>query len=385
LRILFLSHTSQVSGAERSLLDLIGALPAEVSARLACPEGDLATRAEHLGLEVLHLRGILSGSRLRGVHIARAVRELVESTAGVRRMLGSSPVSLLHANSLRAGLMATVVPHDARKVVHVRDCVAGGVVPSTAVRLGTARAAAVVANSRRTADSLRAHRPHTAVTVVHGGVDHRRFDPRRHDRERARAGLGFEPDTLGLGLVAQITPWKGHRDALAAVARLKDSGLRCRLLIVGAPKFTDPTTRYDNLAYLAELKALMRAHGLERQVSFLGEREDVPEVLSALDVLLAPSWEEPFGKSVLEGMSMALPVIATSMGGPREVIADGYSGLLVPPRRPDLLATRIVELGRDPARRHRIGASARRCVEERFSLQLHADRMLGVFERALAA
>jgi glycosyltransferase involved in cell wall biosynthesis len=93
---------------------------------------------------------------------------------------------------------------------------------------------------------------------------------------------------------------------------------------------------------------------------FTGERDDVPTVLSALDIILVPSWEESFRRSLLEAMAMGRPVIATNVGGPREIVTSGFDGLLLPPRlRPDLWAEAVGSLLTNPERRSEIGRRER--------------------------
>ena len=105
-------------------------------------------------------------------------------------------------------------------------------------------------------------------------------------------------------------------------------------MIVGEVKFGGAATRLDNDGYLAELHRLIDELGLGDAVEFAGEREDVPELMAEADVLLAPSTEEPFGRTVVEAMAVETPVVATSVGGPSEVIDDGVTGLLVAPENP---------------------------------------------------
>jgi len=122
--------------------------------------------------------------------------------------------------------------------------------------------------------------------------------------------------------------------------------------------------------------------GLEARVRFLGHREDIAEVLAALDVLLMPSWEEPFGRVAVEGMALGIPVVATKVGGPAEVIDDGYDGLLLPPKRPEMWASRVQELLADGDLRSRIGQRARRKAS-RFSVGRYTDAVLSCYEDAL--
>jgi glycosyltransferase involved in cell wall biosynthesis len=162
-------------------------------------------------------------------------------------------------------------------------------------------------------------------------------------------------------------------------------GVDAHLLIVGEAKFVDPATRFDNRAYVARMHELVERLGLAEHVSWLGERGDVPELMAAMDVLLLPSWEEPFGRSVIEAMAMGVPVVATNIGGPAEIIEAGTDGYLVAPREPQRWAEAIRELADQPGLRAQMGRAGRAKAEQRFSLQAHVKAILELYERAIGA
>jgi phosphatidylinositol alpha-1,6-mannosyltransferase len=214
-------------------------------------------------------------------------------------------------------------------------------------------------------------------------VDLRRFNPAAVSRRDARAALGLPHDKLALGVVGQITPWKGHDDALRLVAALRREFPHVLLVIVGEPLFVGPHIRYDNRAFARRLQEMVKELSLEESVRFAGPRRDIPAVMRALDVLLAPSWLEPFGRVVVEAMAVGTPVIASDAGGPREIITDGVDGFLCPPRRPDLWVAPAGRLLRDAALRGRIGSAARKRASD-FRLERHVVGVLEVHEDVLA-
>ena len=118
------------------------------------------------------------------------------------------------------------------------------------------------------------------------------------------------------------------------------------------------------------MEALVSELGLDDVVVFTGEREDVPEVLRAIDVLLVPSWEEPFGRTVIEAMAMEVPVLATSEGGPAESIREGVEGHLLPPRDPAAWVEPAARLLADPQLRAEMGRAGRVRATEGFSSQV---------------
>ncbi len=226
--------------------------------------------------------------------------------------------------------------------------------------------------------------PRARLEVVYNGVDLKRWDPERIDRIRARAALS---ETAGsrvlLGVVAQLSPWKGQDTAIEALALLSGEGIDAHLLLIGSAKFVASATRFDNEAYVARLRKLISDAGLDDRVSWLGEREDVPELIRALDVLLLPSWEEPFGRALIEAMALGVPVVSTNVGGPKEIFDDGREGFLVPPRDPAAWASAIRRIAENPARAEEMGRAGRLRVEQRFTIEHHAAATLAAYERAV--
>lgn len=386
MNVLYVNHTEVVSGAERSLLSLLGGLPAEAAALVASPRGRLSEAVRRLGVPTTAITGTAGSLRLHPLHTPRALAELSLAGVQVRRAAARHRADVVHANSIRAGIvLALAGPMRAAKLVHVRDCLPPGVVSTATLRLIAATATTVIANSRYTAEAVRGVAPGARLEVLYNPVDLERFDPARIDRERARAALGAagERDLL-LGVVGQLSPWKGQDTAIEALRLVCEHGVDAHLLLIGSAKFVARATRFDNKSYLAHLHALVDAAGLRDRVSWLGEREDVPELMRALDVLLLPSWEEPFGRSVIEAMALGVPVLATDVGGPPEIIEDGREGYLLPPRDPQAWALALRRIAQRPDRGLELGRAGRSRVEREFTVQRHVEQTLTAYERAIA-
>jgi glycosyltransferase involved in cell wall biosynthesis len=209
------------------------------------------------------------------------------------------------------------------------------------------------------------------VRVIHNGADTGAFRPGA-DGTAARGELGIPADALVVGHVARLTPWKGQRHLLEAFARLAGGVPRARLLLVGSPVF-------DSDSYERSLKARAAALGLGERVVFAGHRRDVSRVLAAMDVLAYPSVEKDnCPLSLLEAMATGLPVVAFDIPGVRLVLDGPDAGLLVPVEDDVALAEALCRLLTDEGLRGRLGAGARRRVEQAFSLDAHVRR----FEQA---
>jgi glycosyltransferase involved in cell wall biosynthesis len=213
--------------------------------------------------------------------------------------------------------------------------------------------------------------------VIDNPIDPQRFDPARHEYSEARQQLGLDGGPM-LGVVAQITPWKGQDHAIRVLKRFHRVDPTAKLLLVGETKFLGAATRFDNQAYERALHEAVDELGLQDSVVFLGHHDDVERIIGALDVLLVPSTEEPLGRTVVEAMAMGVPVVATDRGGPAEVIRDGRDGVVLPPDDVGAWAEAAVEL----SRRGR-SLESREYAQRRFSPDRHAEQVVALYRRLL--
>lgn len=386
MRILYANHTSRVSGAERSLLELLAGLPFDADPVVACPAGELADKVRWLAVPCVEVPEAVVSFRLHAWHTPRGITQIGAAAARLRKLAHDFAVDLVHANSIRSGLVAGLAASMGGPpvIVHVRDCMPPGHTADLVRRFLRSRVALVFANSQYTAENFSGRTTAPApVQVVYNAVDLGRFDPDRIDRDAARQTLGLDPAASVLGVVSQITPWKAQDDALRIVSLLRRRGVDATLLVVGDAKFTVGSIRYDNEAFERSLRSLAQELDLDGHVRFLGERGDVPEILRSLDLVLVPSWEEPFGRILIEAMAMETPVVATAIGGPPEVIEDGEHGVLLQPRQPERWADEAAGLLRDPARRRRMGQKGRAAVAARFSREAHVEVVLDAYGKVL--
>lgn len=382
MRVLYVEHTSLVSGGQRSLLDLLGGVRGRVQVEIAVPAGPLADLTQAMGMAPRRIRPAMVSFRLHPVETPRGLGEMFLSARDVWRVARRVRPDVLHANSVRAGLVSMPAAGALGRplVVHVRDNLPASPPGEAVRRLLSARSDRLVCVSRHVARSFGGADPMGQVRVLDAPIDLARFDPTAESPAQARAALALDPDELLVALVGQITPWKGHREALHVIDALRERMPRVRLLVVGMPKFVGPRVRYDNLGYMDELQALVRRRGLDGHVRWLGEREDVPRLLRAADIAIVPSWQEPFGRVVVEAMSMGTPVVATSIGGPAEVITDGLDGMLVDPHDHRGWVQALTGLLESPDRRRAIGQRAAATVRARFGRDRHAAQVLGLYD-----
>ena len=183
--------------------------------------------------------------------------------------------------------------------------------------------------------------------------------------------LWLAPGAPTIGNIAALVPHKGQRylvDAAAVVVRAIPDA---HFLIFGEGELRQALTR--------QIKHL----GLEHRVSLVGFRPDILALLKGLDVFVMSSITEGLGTSILDAMAASKPVVATTAGGIPEAVADGVTGLLVPPHRADALADAMLRLLRDEALRRRMGEAGLARVRALFSVDRMIDGTLAVYERVV--
>jgi glycosyltransferase involved in cell wall biosynthesis len=378
-RVLHVVKSQNVAGAENHLFMLLRALAADgwdvhllsLADRRHGPMGE----AYRAGLDAARAAGV-------GVHLDEVAHKLDARAVGrIARHVRRVAPDLVHTHMPYADLFGSVAARLAgvRAVIGSRhhDCAfsrAEWLRFRAWYALVRPFQRAVIAISGRVAEQCREMEGwagRDVHPVLYGCEDH------AVDRAAARAALlaelGLPDDALLLGTVARLIPWKGHRHAVAAMARLAGPLPRARWLFAG-----DGPER-------AALERQVAVAGLAERVRFLGYRRDVAALMAAFDVLVHPTLGEGFGLIQLEAMLQGTPIVATRTGAIPEVVDDGRTGVLVPPGDPAALADALARLAADPELRRRLGVEGRRRYEREFTVERMARETGEVYARVLAA
>jgi L-malate glycosyltransferase len=202
-------------------------------------------------------------------------------------------------------------------------------------------------------EGIAAHR----VGVIYNGIPLERFgsQPTPSEREAIRAAIGLRPDDLVLIQVARLDYLKDHATAIRTVERVSTRCSRARLVLVG-----DGPERET----IAEM---VRERGLEDHVRLLGQRDDIPRLMGASDIVFLTSISEGIPLTLIEGMAAGRPVVSTRVGGVVEVVVDGQTGLLAPGGEFESLAAHVLRLAELPEQRHQMGRAGRARAESLFT------------------
>lgn len=208
------------------------------------------------------------------------------------------------------------------------------------------------------------------VTVICNGVDTEKYR-QTVDRRLVRTQLGLASDARLIASVATLKEQKGHRYLIEALVSVVPQHPDVHVLFIG-----DGPLR-------GELQLQVKRLDLDDHIHFLGNRQDVPELLAASDLFILPSLWEGLSMALLEAMATGLPIIASEVSGTTQVMVPGETGLLVPPGDASRLTEAIDELLSDRGRAQAMGTAARRSVEAGFSARKQADEHLALYHHLL--
>jgi glycosyltransferase involved in cell wall biosynthesis len=291
---------------------------------------------------------------------------------------------VIHTNGMKAHLLGGLAGRLARvpAIWHLRDFPPAGRPGRLFAQAARRLPQLVLAVSEAVAGAVRPAAGLTPrVITLYDPLDTRRFRPGLSGAGFRRE-LGIGPRIPLVGLVAHLTPWKGHELFLDIACAVRDSGSPARFVVVGGPIYeTD-----GHAGYADRLRQRAKELGLTERLTFLGARSDVPEILAALDVLVhCPTAPEPLGRVLAEAMAVGRPIVAARCGGIPEVVEDGVTGLLAEPGDGPGFASGVLNLLENPALGERLAREGSRRVDERFAVKTHVKTVLAAYQTVTAA
>ncbi len=298
------------------------------------------------------------------------------ATGAVAALLSDLRPEVIHNHMYRAELVGTRAAIALGEIGRPRPYVVSTVHSSRVrseedhqqLRLLTPRIDRLIAVSRSIVEKLEHEGRDTApISLIHNGVDLERYD---HQEPccTLREEYGLPAEGPIVGVVARLEPEKGHPTLLEAWRSVVAAVPDATLLVVGEGSRREA------------LEALAVELGVADRVVFTGRRDDVPAVTAALDVAVLPSYREALGLTILEAMALSRPVVASNVGGIPEMVEDGITGLLVPPRDAEALATAIVRLLRDHPLADTLARAGHDLVHERFCIELMVAAVEAIYD-----
>jgi glycosyltransferase involved in cell wall biosynthesis len=384
---LLFDHTAQLGGGEIALLDLIRFFDRSRVTPIVVlgSDGPLADRLcglvdlhiLEISPDVLHTRKDTLGSssvvQLKtAIQISAYVLRLVD-------FIHAHDIELIHTNSLKSDILGGVAGKLTQTPViwHIRDRITDDYLPKAAVKVMRKLSRIVpdfiFGNSAATIETLQLMGTRPSMAVA-SGVDISAYEQ-----------TGVSPNDISdpsheikIGMVGRICPLKGQHIFLQAAAEVHKRFPQTRYQIIGAALFKEQQ-------YEEEMRELARTLGLDHAVEFTGFRNDVPDLIRKLDILVhASTTGEPFGQVIVQGMAAGKPVVATNGGGVPEIVLHGITGFLVPMADASTMSSAICTLLDAPEMAAAMGNAGKMRVLEHFTIEQTARKVEAAYAEVLS-
>jgi glycosyltransferase involved in cell wall biosynthesis len=372
MKVLLFTDADVFAGTEQHILDLaVGLRRVGIDACIGCPApGALATRAPVCGVEVIAI------AKNRSLDW-RAISKL-------RRLCRENCIDVIHAHNGRTAFLAAVAIGLAGsgRCVYTQHFLEPSYVTRRGINAKVSRIIHrwidrrtdhVIANSQATCRGIlaRGEAKLDAVTVIPNGIGSPdRSALRGADAVRQELGLA-----RGIPLVVCAARLEPEKD----VATLVDA---MALIVREFPQAVCVVAGEGSLRKALEDRIIQ--HRLDRSMRLLGFRHDVLSIVNASDLFVLPSVAEPFGLVLIEAMSLGKPTVAVAAGGPLEIVEEGQTGFLVPPRDAKEMAAAIMRLLAEPETRQEMGSRGEARYRDKFTVERMAQETIQVYRRVLA-
>jgi glycosyltransferase involved in cell wall biosynthesis len=372
-RIAILFEYATLNGGERSMLACLDWLqqhePSLEFVAIAPKAGPLAKELAQRGIDVLPWY-------LGSDPTSPPTREQLESHL-LELMQRASP-DLLHANSLAMGRLTgsvadrLAIPTSShlRDIIHI----------SASAMADLNRNRRLIAVSRATRDAHVARGMNAdRVVVVRNGINLEQFQPRPR-QGWLRQELGLPDSAVLLATIGQIGLRKGQDVLAEAAPEIVRAIADAHFLILGSRS----STKAESIEFEQAIHRRFAEHGLTTHLHCMGYRDDVATLLTELDLVVHPANQEPYGRVLLEAAASGVPVVATDVGGTAEIVIDGMTGRLVPPRDSKGLATAVIGLLQDRELMQSMSIGARECAVSEFEISRCGHRLAEEWKKVLA-
>ena len=383
MRVLYINHTGQVSGAERVLLDMLKGLDRRYyEPFVACPADGRLTRAITAeDVPCVEIPQVQARFGWRLSQLWQAARTMSQAVVAVRRTVSYLKPDIVHANTLRAGIVVSLATAGMSRpsIWHVHDTLPRHPF-SSAIRVLAflSRRTQIVTVSDAVAKAFRGRLPFgRKVNTIYNGTDLTQFPLKAHGDRAFRSTIGVPDNAFLVCAVGQICARKGLVELVRAFQGIHQLAPTMHLVIAGKVVFEHEQEYFETLRHVAATPEL------RDRVHLIGEIRNTSALLRAADLLVLNSLDEPFGLVLIEAMSSGTPVLTTRTGGIPEIVEDARTGWLVEPGDTAGLAGRLLQLSQNRVLLDAAAMTARLETCPRFSSERFRAELKNLYERVV--
>ena len=364
INVLFISHSSLIRGAEKSLLLLLQYIDRDlIEPFFLMPKpGPIAQEVIKLGIKTYVIKyGRWIGGFLPFLNF---LFFSPSSLVAIYKIVRKEKIDIIYTNTmviLHGGIVSRLakIPH----IWHIRELLNNN--PNltalfgntNAIRIVSRLSDRIIAISRAVSEPFHRHTKRI-ITVIPNCTEFVYGNTLPPQKPYTYIMFQELKNThIIIGVVGELIKRKAQDDAIRSCYLIKKRVKNIKLVLIGK----------ESKAYGKYLRKLTNDLSLNDDVIFVGFSKDVRSFMSTFDLTLMPSWEEPFGRVTIESMAMGIPVIGTNSGGTAEIIEDGETGYLVPPKAPQTMAERAISLLTNSTLRSKMGKKCKEIAYRRYS------------------
>lgn len=383
LKILFISHSSAMVGAERSLLLLLKNIDRDCFDPIVIlpASGSLKGEIEYLNIKTYEVKSpwwVSGGKRNVIWTILRFGYNIIQEVIALNRLykiIKREKIDVIYTNTI-VNFSGAIISCIAQKphIWHIREIIPENpglhfFLPDRWLFNFILRFSnKVIANSIATAEQLQNGKSDGKIRIVYNAVDIKKFKNHHHF-----PSINGVKSTDWLVAVIGLQKRKAIDDAIRAIKIVGKRIENIKILIIG-----EGGKEYKNY-----LKTLIFKLNISNKVIFTGYRNDIPDILLYCKVLLVPSWNEPFGRVVIEAMAACIPVIGSNSGGIKEIIQNNLTGYLVSPKSPIEIAEKMIYLFCHTNISKKMGSTGRKLVKEKFNVNNYTRNIEKVIQEVI--
>ena len=367
-KVLVICNSPFASGAEFSLHELITNCKHGYEFIIVLPENSsFLYDTEHV---IYHLPLKWFYFTLNPFKLYQFANSIIQSYFQIKKIIKKHQIDLIYANTTKSYIYAVTTRFFTKKklIWHVRDNIKHTIFHKLLMK----NSDMMIAVSKHIDNQVIAEEQRKRI--LYGGLDIREWPLEINPDKTIRHELGLQDDKILIAQAGQLTRWKNQSDFIKAAALILKTQRNVHFLIIG----DDLSGREKK--YKIELKKLAEKLNVSSFISFLGNRKDMKRLLCQIDILIHPAIDEPFGRVLIEAMSMEKPVIAYNCGGPIEIIVNNETGYLVTPCNYTEIAEKAILLLEDEDLRTQLGKAGRNSVLEKFNMDRYLKGIEEIFD-----
>jgi len=383
MKILFINLSSQIGGAELSLFDFLKKIDKKIFTPIVLcnSEGEFFQQVDNFKIRKILIKGLNYRAISKKLGNRRIINPLavfwntvffIPFIIKLIQVIKKEEISLIHTNSryshIYGGIAGKLI--GVPVVWHIHDIYYQKIGIWIMNKLALMLPERIIVNSKTTGTIFTGN---PKIRVVYNGVDLDNFKKSNESKSIFCKKFGLKRNTKKIAIISRITEQKGHEYFLKAIPSIIKDFPDTKFLIVG-------NSLLEEKDFLEQLKELIKNLDISHKVVFTGFREDVPQIINFLDIIVhCSTHEESFGRIIIEAMAATKPVVATNIGASAEIIEDGVDGLLIPPKDSRAIENAIKELLSNPQKMKFLGENGRRKVERCFSSESYYKNIIKVY------